>query len=296
MFNNNSKLKRSQSVKLSKSTDFKLDSRDIVKVIRQGKRFAEVSHSVKKPKQAIKKLSKDSYEVLSTGEVKQFAKTDVKQTDSLRKTFSTLSGLIRHNFTAEGENQLFLTLTYAENMTDDERLYRDFKVFYKRLKRKYSDHKFDYIAVAEPQKRGAWHLHVLLKSDQPTLFIDNRLTEKLWGQGFTDTERLCSDDVGTYYVAYFTDVINESNVPREEYSKARQKGARLHFYPKGFKFYRTSRGIEKPPVEEVVYGEVVREYGEPVYKQSFDLLELNAEGESERVINTFSKASFKRSD
>lgn len=51
-----------------------------------------------------------------------------------------------------------VTLTYRENMVDRDRLMRDFDVFMKRLKR-VAPH-LHYVAVAERQKRGAWHMHI----------------------------------------------------------------------------------------------------------------------------------------
>ncbi|CAG2142986.1 rolling circle replication-associated protein [Cupriavidus plantarum] len=50
-----------------------------------------------------------------------------------------------------------LTLTYRENMQDIERLKADFKAFMRAMKRAGMYH---YVAVPEPQKRGAWHIHV----------------------------------------------------------------------------------------------------------------------------------------
>ena len=51
-----------------------------------------------------------------------------------------------------------VTLTYRENMCDRDRLMRDFDVFMKRLRRLVPD--LHYVAVAERQKRGAWHMHI----------------------------------------------------------------------------------------------------------------------------------------
>lgn len=51
-----------------------------------------------------------------------------------------------------------VTLTYRENMGDRDRLMRDFDVFMKRLRRLVPD--LHYVAVAERQKRGAWHMHI----------------------------------------------------------------------------------------------------------------------------------------
>jgi hypothetical protein len=54
-----------------------------------------------------------------------------------------------------------LTLTYRENMLDRERMARDLDVFLKRVRRVISG--FQYIAVFERQKRGAWHAHLAVE-------------------------------------------------------------------------------------------------------------------------------------
>jgi hypothetical protein len=112
--------------------------------------------------------------------------------------------------------------------------------------------------------------------DIENLYLDNKdVVAPTWGHGFTDTQRLKGDDVGSYYTTYFTGIINtEKEVysadEREaldlpplsgkeiyqaeleianneaELSKRLQKGRRLHFYPKHFKFYRCSTGIVRP--------------------------------------------------
>lgn len=54
-----------------------------------------------------------------------------------------------------------LTLTYRENVTDRERVAKDFKEFVRRVNKLKSKglRKLDYVAVLEPQERGAWHIH-----------------------------------------------------------------------------------------------------------------------------------------
>jgi hypothetical protein len=53
-----------------------------------------------------------------------------------------------------------LTLTYQENMTDRARMARDLDVFIKRVRRLLPQ--FQYVAVFERQKRGAWHAHLAI--------------------------------------------------------------------------------------------------------------------------------------
>lgn len=65
-----------------------------------------------------------------------------------------------------------ITLTYRENMKDRDRLKRDFDALRRRLG-KFQN--FQYVAVSERQKRGAWHLHVAVKGRQ-----NYRVLRSIW--------------------------------------------------------------------------------------------------------------------
>lgn len=56
---------------------------------------------------------------------------------------------------------VLLTLTYRENMVDRDRMARDLDVFLKRVRRVIQG--FEYVAVFERQKRGAWHAHIAVR-------------------------------------------------------------------------------------------------------------------------------------
>ena len=261
----------------------------IVRVIKQGA-VADMVFTDKKPVQGVRKISKSQYVVIGTGEIKEYQQTDTKQADSLRKTFTNLRQLINTNFHVS-DSELFLTLTYAENMQDPERLYTDYKNFFKRLRYSLENRELAYIAIAEPQGRGAWHLHVLLKStDGKHLYIDNRQMQELWGLGWTETKRLKGDNPGAYFVAYFQNTEEEHPGLIADPRKAKKfkKGGRLKFYPKDFKFFRTSRNIEKPVSKTMTYEKVLAEYGQPIYGQAFQLVE------GEEVKNTIIKQQFNK--
>ncbi|MCG7315622.1 hypothetical protein MHL30_21335, partial [Priestia flexa] len=113
----------------------------------------------------IKKLDKESYVDIRTGEIKEFQQSENRKDNfnSLRQTFKKLRYLINNNFIGSA-NELHITLTYKENMMDTKQLYEDFKNFMKRLKYRYKKQTtIDYITVVEPQGRGAWHCHVLMR-------------------------------------------------------------------------------------------------------------------------------------
>ena len=267
-----------------------------MKVSKQGNKYLDVTFTELKPKSNIKKLNKNEYVKLSTGEIKKFNYTKNKNIDSLIKTIKHIREIIRCNFNGE-KNEIFITLTYKENMQDTEKLYNDFKNFMKRLKYKFKDYKFEYIAVAEPQERGAWHLHILLKVvNQKSLFLEQEMLLKIWGHGGVFVERIKNnvDDLGTYFGVYFTDLLDEN-------SKQRKKGARLHLYPKGFKFYRTSRGIKKPEIFYTEYKNIEEQGYKKAYTKTYEIVEekiiKNEKGEKKkekRICNVIQKEVWKK--
>jgi hypothetical protein len=202
---------------------------------------------------------------------------------ALRKIFRELRQTITANFFDLDDKKLFVTLTYAENMRDEKRLRRDFDLYMKRLRHylKPEGHALEYLVVIEPQGRGAWHAHLMLKSDKP-LFIHHADMEKLWGHGATRTERLESiDNIGAYFIAYFSNVeITDEN--REKYhvddsdlferdGKQYIKGERLKHYPDYMQIWRHSRGIIRPTSEKAYQKLIQEHYEEPHVMREFEL-------------------------
>lgn len=186
----------------------------------------------------IKKVDKDSYVDLETGELIKYQKNDTKNKESLLKTFNNLRRIINANF--DTKNSLFLTLTYKENMQDLEQARKDLKKFMRSLKRY---HNIEYLAVLEPQGRGAWHYHILLKEkEKENPFIEIDLLHKLWPQGAVFVERIKEvSNLGAYLTAYFTNT-----------ETGTKKNDRIKLYPKNCNFYTTSRGVIKPTKEKAI--------------------------------------------
>lgn len=203
-----------------------------------------------------------------TGEVKEFqhhtnraeAKASVAQ--SLRK----LRDLINANL-EDPETALWVTLTYRENMTDPVRLYEDFRRFWQRFKyylSKQNHPPAEYIIAAEPQGRGAWHLHCLFLFPDKAPFIPNADMARIWGHGFTKTQSLKGvGNPGIYLSGYLSDLelteaVNAGQfkagrlAETKDKSKAVIKGARLKLYPPGFNLYRNSRGVRRPEVYQMM--------------------------------------------
>lgn len=256
--------------------------------------IVEVQHMEKMNRTAnIKKLSSDHYIDLSTGEKKEFTHSENRQQNynSLRQTFKKIRYLINTNFMGK-PNELHITLTYKENMTDANQLYKDYDKFFKRLRYKYRDvSSIDYISVIEPQERGAWHCHVLVRfNDLNTIFVPNEEVRNLWRNGFVTVKTLRNvDNIGAYLSAYLADIevsdetdsktalkaIEEGRevVTKEVEGKEKRfiKGGRLHMYPSGMNLYRKSKGIKMPKRQEMKFEKVKKIVGsaQPHYQKSF---------------------------
>lgn len=212
------------------------------------------------------KLDKDHGLDTRTGEVIDYQHNQNRAGDmaSVAQSLKRLRDLINANL-EDPDTALWVTLTYAENMTDAKRLYKDFHAFWKRFLRylKREGHPpAEYIGAAEPQGRGAWHLHCLFLFPCKAPYIPNADIARVWRHGFTKTKSLQGiDNPGLYLTAYLGDMeLTEalsSGIKRGKLAevevKGRQKkaivkGARLKLYPPGFNLYRNSRGVKRPEV------------------------------------------------
>lgn len=275
----------------------------------------------------ITKLNKNEYMINETGEICKYKHTENRQQniDSLRKTFKKIRNIINYNFTG-AKNELVFTLTYAENITDTKRLYVDFKKFMKRLRYKYQKQtKIEYMSIVEPQGRGAWHCHVLLKFvDVKKIYIPNNEIWNMWssegykdkldgGEGYDYTKVKAIktkgvDNIGAYLSAYlgdieltednaveifkhngFNQVIGDRFIDREVDGVKKRfiKGGRLYLYPTGMNIYRKSSGIKQPTSEWITYGEVKKRIGQhkPTYTTVIDILDDNQGNKPVNLIN-----------
>lgn len=225
-----------------------------------------------------RKIDKDHYIDTRTGELFEYKHIENRSqsTDSIRRTLSHIRALINTNVVIT-DNCRWVTLTYAENMTDTKRLMKDYEKFWKRFLywcEKNGHGKPEYITVQEPQGRGAWHVHAFFIWNKKAPFIPNEVMADLWRQGFTSTKAMQDcDNVGAYFSAYLGDMpLDEAQaLPDDEREKAMSgslveiktfedeqgnskekkfvKGGRLYLYPPGMNIIRTTKGIKQPTVE-----------------------------------------------
>lgn len=205
----------------------------------------------------------------------------------------------------------FITFTYKDNMQNSEQLYNDFKNFNKRFKRYMAKlgYHYEYIITVEAQERGAFHLHGIFIFNRKAPFIENKIIADIWGLGFVSVKSLDKniDNIGKYLTAYLTDlpIDEEKSISLElvggevkeltdkDKSKKIIKGARLKMLPVGIRIYRYSRGIKKPIVCKLPYGEAM----EHISKQGFtkvneyavEISDIERDFKSKYVKQTFKK-------
>ncbi|WP_306569138.1 hypothetical protein [Faecalispora jeddahensis] len=278
--------------------------------------ITEVRYMKKTPECSIQKLNKDSYVILSTGELKEFEHTETRAENltSVSQSLANLRDLLNTNVT-DASHCLWVTLTYKENMQDNKRLYQDFRKFHMRMLhylKKNSLPTYEYIVAMEPQGRGAWHAHLVMIFPDKAPFIPNDTLASVWGHGFTKTKPLKDvDNVGLYLTAYLTDMelpdvisshgkiiygdlkaVSVVDEQGKKQTKAIVKGARLKLYPPGFRIYRTSRGIRKPEVINCTEAEAMEEVGDAPLTFERTIKVMDDSGQGFNIINyrQFNKA------
>lgn len=240
-----------------------------VSVKEMGNVVEVVYNSNRNSKPQVLKLNEKEYLHLKSGEIKEYQKKSENRSEcieSVRKTMKKVKDLIQTNVTDVSKVR-WCTLTYKENQKDTKVLYDDFRKFNQRFQHyinKEFDQSAEYIAVAEPQGRGAWHMHVLYIFPEKAPYIANDQFSKIWNLGFTSIKKLDGvTNIAVYLMAYLSDMeIDESNkklfdekdineVEIDGSKKCFVKGARLSMYPAGFNIIRHSRGIKYPKVKRM---------------------------------------------
>lgn len=227
------------------------------------------------------KVDKDHYMVLSTGEIKEYnhpqnqgERMSNNRRKSMNKKFSYLRQYINMNFKGE-ECERHITLTYSNPTKDMSEAKKDFKKFWKRFVYRYGE--MAYIAVFEPHKNGAWHIHVLVKNRSGKLFaISKKEVEETWKNGFVKITKLNHDDIGSY----FCNLLGQNDTLDK-----RKKSSRLDYYPPHSKIYTSSKELEKPSLLSVNEEELKQIIGDrkAVYEQAYSIRLYGSDLEVTRI-------------
>ncbi|MFA5991658.1 MAG: hypothetical protein WC794_05455 [Candidatus Doudnabacteria bacterium] len=131
---------------------------------------------------------------------------------------------------------VFLTLTFAKNVTDIDEANLEFHDFIGRLNVEVTGEKkrkLKYVAVIEFQKRGAVHYHVIFFN---LPFLEKDKIFKIWGNGYIDIHKIAQvKNIGFYITKYMTKKMDDDRL-------------------KNRSCYLVSKGLLKP---KIVYSPVL---------------------------------------
>jgi len=130
---------------------------------------------------------------------------------SINRTKTEIRRLVNSN----PQLNKFMTLTFAENITDLKTANYIFNKFILRMSYQHPD--FQYLAVPEFQKRGAVHYHLLCNLP----FVTIGRLQAIWGQGFIKINKIDSvNNVGAYMSKYLGKELDERTFGKKKYFRS----------------------------------------------------------------------------
>ena len=192
------------------------------------------NHNISK----FRRLNKDEFINIETGEIRRFNIGNFKSEKSIRRSMNKLRELIELNFT--NTNFLFITLTTAnlDGFNDIKIVKNHFKKFIRKLTAKYKD--IAYVAKFEQHKNGNWHIHLLVKNiNNKAIIIPNSVISKMWKNKCTETRRANKKDIEKV-IAYMTKTTQLNNVPKDFELFTKSKNLSLKTIKTTFKEFKES--------------------------------------------------------
>ncbi len=130
----------------------------------------------------ITRLNKNQYKDNSTGEIKKYHYSEYKTLENIKQQFKNIPRLIKGYFDCDNTER-FITLTYSYIMDNPSILSYDFKKFIRKIYRRYG--KCRYIYIKEPNGKGSWHIHSIIKRlDGKTFNMTDETLRNLWNNGY----------------------------------------------------------------------------------------------------------------
>ena len=176
----------------------------------------------------VTRLNKNQYMDNETGKVKEYHYSEYKTIDSIKKQFKNIPRFIKGYFDCD-KTERFITLTYSYMMNNPFILSYDFKKFIRKIYRKYG--KCRYIYIKEPNAKGSWHIHCLIKRlDGKPFNITDELLRELWGNGYAVSNEI---PYNIYTLPQYFDVTRYDD-----------KKSRLVHYPSYLNIYGCSEDMK----------------------------------------------------
>lgn len=182
----------------------------------------------------IKKLNKYEYIDTRTGERKYYNLDKPVNIKDVKRKVRKYEEIVMYNFQG-GKNELFITLTCRDKITDLKVIKDRYKEFLKNIQTDYKG--LECIALFETTSNSYWHIHLFLKyvDTSKVLTISHQdLLNKYW----------------TYGAVHIIRNFNTFKSLGHSKDSRQEKLERLTNFPKGCRMYMKTRGIKTPPKEK----------------------------------------------
>lgn len=182
----------------------------------------------------IKRIDKYTYRDTRDNKVKYYnldKPTDIKD---VKRKVRKYEEIVMYNFQG-GKNELFITLTCRDKITDLKVIKDRYKEFLKNIQTDYKG--LECIALFETTSNSYWHIHLFLKyvDTSKVLTIPHQdLLNKYW----------------TYGAVHIIRNFNTFKSLGHSKDSRQEKLERLTNFPKGCRMYMKTRGIKTPPKEK----------------------------------------------
>jgi hypothetical protein len=158
-----------------------------IKIIKSGNLIQEYKYS--KPIKINTNSQRENYDKKAVGD---------KSSKSLNRTRNNMIRTINSNITPYSK---FITLTVKENITDRNIFLDYFDAFRRKFKSSFNE-QLKYLGVLEQQKRGAWHIHLIVFNSKK---LDFNILKSIWPVGSVDIKKVdTTDNLGRYLAKYLT--------------------------------------------------------------------------------------------
>lgn len=180
---------------------------------------------------------------------------------SINRTKTEIRRLVNSN----PQLNKFLTLTFAENITDLKIANYIFNKFVLRMTYKYPG--FEYLAVPEFQKRGAVHYHLLCNLP----FIEIQELQAIWGQGFIKLNKIDNvNNVGAYVSKYLGKEMDERSFGKKKFFRSQNLKESIELLGwTALKFVEKFLSLLTPVFEKVFKSEWIGEVAYSAYSLDF---------------------------
>lgn len=210
-----------------------------------------------------KKLNSEEYYDEIEKKVKKYKVRAYRTRSGLNNSMNKVRNYLINNFFGE-ENELFVTLTYKQQMQNMEQLKKDYDYFWKRLKRQYQD--LEYLYVVELQEdRNSLHLHILLKDiKHKELYIPHGEITRLWNKGHVWVSKINMRDT----IGILSDYTIKERTAIGRVIKYMTKIETKLKVPRNKNIYSKSKGIIAPKIKKMTFKEAKEIVNQNEYKFS----------------------------